>query len=53
MNVTTSSLYTLNNVNYSDDDSSVRCSVAVSEFVVNRSDVSLYLCIQILSMCII
>ena len=37
MNVTASSLYTLNNVNYSDDNSNVRCSVAGSELVVNSS----------------
>ena len=38
MNVITSSSYTLNNVNYSDDNSNVRCSVAGSELVVNSSD---------------
>ena len=37
MNVTASSSYTLNNVNYSDDNSNVRCSVAGSELVVNSS----------------
>ena len=41
MNVITSSSYTLNNVNYSDDNSNVRCSVAGSELVVNSSDVYL------------
>ena len=41
MNVTASSSYTLNNVNYSDDNSYVRCSVAGSELVVNSSDVYL------------
>ena len=49
MNVTASSSYTVNNVNYSDDSSNVRCSVAGSELVVNSSDVYLtgklqYLC---------
>ena len=38
MNVITSSSYTLNNVNYSDDNSNVRCSVAGSELVVNSSN---------------
>ena len=41
MNVIASSSYTLNNVNYSDDNSNVRCSVAGSELVVNSSDVYL------------
>ena len=41
MNVIASSLYTLNNVNYSDDNSNMRCSVAGSELVVNSSDVYL------------
>ena len=41
MNVTASSSYTLNNVNYSDDISNVRCSVAGSELVVNSSVVYL------------
>ena len=41
MNVIASSLYTLNNVNYSDDNSNVRCSVAGGELVVNSSDVYL------------
>ena len=41
MNVTANSSYTLNNVNYSDDSSIVRCSVAGSELVVNSSDVYL------------
>ena len=41
MNVTASSSYTLNNVNYSDDNSNVRCSVAGSELVVNSSVVYL------------
>ena len=41
MNVTTSSSYTFNNVNYSDDNSNVSCSVASSELVVNSSDVYL------------
>ena len=41
MNVITSSSYTLNNVNYSDDNSNVRCSVVGSELVVNSSDVYL------------
>ena len=41
MNVTASSSYTLNNVNYSNDNSNVRCSVAGSELVVNSSDVYL------------
>ena len=41
MNVITSSSYILNNVNYSDDNSNVRCSVAGSELVVNISDVYL------------
>ena len=41
MNVIASSSYTLNNVNYSDDNSSVRCSVAGSELVVNGSVVYL------------
>ena len=41
MNVTASSSYTLNNVNYSVDNSNVRCSVAVSELVMNSSDVHL------------
>ena len=40
MNVTASSSYTLN-VNYSDDNSNVRCAVAGSELVVNSSDVYL------------
>ena len=41
MNVIASSSYTLNNVNYSDDNSNVRCSVAGSELVVNSSDIYL------------
>ena len=41
MNVTASSSYTLNNVNYSDDNSNVRCSVAGSELAVNSSVVYL------------
>ena len=41
MNVTASSSYTLNNVNYSDDNSNVTCSVAGSELVVNSSVVYL------------
>ena len=41
MNVTASSSYTLNNVNYSDDNSNVRCSVTGSELVVNSSVVYL------------
>ena len=41
MNIIASSLYTLNNVNYSDDNSNVRCSVAGSELVMNSSDVYL------------
>ena len=41
MNVIASSSYTLNNVNYSDDNSNVRCSVAGSELIVNSSDVYL------------
>ena len=41
MNVITSSSYTLNNVNYSDNNSNVRCSVTGSELVVNSSNVYL------------
>ena len=41
MNVTASSSYTLNNVNYSDGNSNVRCSVAGSELIVNSSDIYL------------
>ena len=41
LNLTASSSYTLNNVNYSDDNSNVRCSVAGSKLVVNSSDVYL------------
>ena len=41
MNVTASSSYTLNNVNYSDDNSIVRCSVAGSKIIVNSSAVCL------------
>ena len=41
MNVTASSSYTLNNVNYSDDNSNVTCSVAGSELTVNSSVVYL------------
>ena len=42
MATTTSSMYTLYNVNYTDNSSStVRCSAAGSELVVNSSDVSL------------
>ena len=41
MNVTASSSYTLNNVNYSDDNSNVTCSVAGSELLVNSSVVYL------------
>ena len=41
MNVIASSSYTLNNVNYSDDYSNVRCSVAGSELEVNSNDVHL------------
>ena len=41
MNVTASSSYTLNNVNYSDDNSNVRCSVAGSQLVVNSNVVYL------------
>ena len=41
MNVTASSSYTLNNVNYSDDNSNVRCSVTGSELAVNSSIVYL------------
>ena len=39
MDVTASSLYTLNNVNYSDDGSNVRCSAAGGSLVVNSSNV--------------
>ena len=39
LNLIASSSYTLNNVNYSDDNSNVRCSVAGSKLVVNSSDV--------------
>ena len=49
MNVTASSSYTLNNVNYSDDNSNVRCSVAGSELIVNSSDV--YLTGKLLYLC--
>ena len=41
MNVTASSSYTLNNFNYSDDNSNVTCSVAGSELLVNSSVVYL------------
>ena len=41
MNVTASSSYTLNNVNYSDDNSNMRCSVAGSEIIVISSFVYL------------
>ena len=41
MDVTASNSYTLNNVNYSDDGSNVRCSAAGGSLVVNSSDVSL------------
>ena len=41
MNVTASSSYTLNNINYSDDNSNVRCSVAGSEIIVISSFVYL------------
>ena len=41
MNVIASNSYTISNVNYSDDNSNVRCSVAGSELVVNSSDVYL------------
>ena len=41
MNVIASSSYTLNNVNYTDDNSNVICSVAGSELIVNSSDVYL------------
>ena len=55
MNVTASSSYTLNNVNYSDDNSNVRCSVTGSELVVNSSDVyltgkSLWLTFELISL---
>ena len=41
MDVTASSSYTLNNVNYSDDGSNVRCSAAGGSLVVNSSVVYL------------
>ena len=55
MNVTASSSYTLNNVNYSDDNSNVRCSVTGSELVVNSSVVyltgkSLWLTFQVIAL---
>ena len=41
MNDSTSSTYTLYNVNYTDNNSAVRCSAAGSNLVVNSSVVSL------------
>ena len=41
MDTTASSLYTLNNVSYSDDNSTVRCSAAGSSLMVNSSVVYL------------